>query len=856
MSGQPRSDAYGGGAGVRLGATRASGRDDVNHQRLDEWFATHGWQPFTFQREVWAAYRTGESGLVHAATGTGKTLAAWGGALEEWFAEQPAVSAATMPNAARKVARRDRSPALRVLWITPLRALAADTEQALREPLVDLGIPWTLESRTGDTSAALRARQRRRLPTALITTPESLSLLLARADAREIFGDLRLVVVDEWHELMGTKRGVQVELALARLRFHQPALRTWGLSATIGNLEDASRSLLGVTAAREARVIRGVDPKDVVIDALIPPVIERFPWAGHLGTQMVPQVVAAIEEGESAIVFTNTRSQTELWYQAILAARPDWAGVIALHHGSLDRKRREWVEDGLRSGQLRCVVATSSLDLGVDFSPVDRVLQVGSPKGVARLLQRAGRSGHRPGATSRVTCVPTNALELIEIAAARDGVERGALESRLQMERPLDVLAQHVVTVALGGGFEPDQLLAEVRSTRAYAELSDAEWAWVLEFLTSGGDALRAYPEYARITLDGGRYVVTNDEIARRHRMSIGTIVGDAQIGVSYLRGGALGSVEESFVARLKPGDRFVFAGRPLEFVRVRDMKAWVRLAPNGKGAVPRWQGSRLPLSRQLAALLRERIGEAGQGVFRGPEMETLEPLFAVQRKWSHIPGPEELLIEQVKTREGWHLFVYPFEGRLVHEGLAALCAYRLARHAPITFSMASTDYGFELLSPTEPPLAAALDAALFSPDRLAEDIQAALNSTEMAKRQFRELARVAGLVFPGFPRAGKTARQLQVSSGLFFDVLQRYDPGNLLLSQAAREVLERQLESTRLGIALHRLSHADVIVRHPRRVTPLGFPLLVDRTRERVSSESMADRIRRMQLALERAAG
>jgi ATP-dependent Lhr-like helicase len=830
----------------------------VNHQRLDEWFATHGWRPFTFQRDVWTAYRAGESGLVHAATGTGKTLAAWGGALDEWFAEQESDSKAAEPNATRRPARprRDRSPALRVLWITPLRALAADTEQALREPLADLGIPWTLESRTGDTSAAMRARQRRRLPTALITTPESLSLLLARADAREIFGELRLVVVDEWHELMGTKRGVQVELALARLRFHQPALRTWGLSATIGNLEDASRSLLGVTAAREARVIRGVDPKDVVIDALIPPVIERFPWAGHLGTAMVPQVVAAIEEGESAIVFTNTRSQTELWYQAILAARPDWAGVIALHHGSLDRKRREWVENGLRTGQLRCVVATSSLDLGVDFSPVDRVLQVGSPKGVARLLQRAGRSGHRPGATSRVTCVPTNALELIEIAAARDGVERGALESRLQMERPLDVLAQHVVTVALGGGFEPDQLLAEVRSTRAYAALSDAEWAWVLEFLTYGGDALRAYPEYARITLDGGRYVVTNDEIARRHRMSIGTIVGDAQIGVSYLRGGSLGSVEESFVARLKPGDRFVFAGRPLEFVRVRDMKAWVRLAPNGKGAVPRWQGSRLPLSGQLAALLRERIGEAGRGAFRGPEMKTLQPLFAVQRKWSHIPGPDELLVEQVKTREGWHLFVYPFEGRLVHEGLAALCAYRLARHAPITFSMASNDYGFELLSPTEPPLAAALDAALFSPDRLAEDIQAALNSTEMAKRQFRELARVAGLVFPGFPRAGKTARQLQISSGLFFDVLQRYDPGNLLLSQAAREVLERQLESTRLGIALHRLSRAEVIVTHPRRVTPLGFPLLVDRTRERVSSESMADRIRRMQLALERAAG
>jgi len=814
---------------------------------IGRWFASRGWTPFDFQREVWDAYRAGESGLVHAATGTGKTLAAWGGPLLEWMGGAP--SPARNP-------RRDRTPPLRVLWITPLRALAADTEEALRQPLDDLGISWSLESRTGDTSAALRARQRRRLPTALITTPESLSLLLTRSDAAGIFADLRLVVVDEWHELMGTKRGVLVELALARLRFHQPAVRTWGLSATIGNLIDAADGLLGVRQRRPPRVIRGVDPKDVVIDALIPPVMERFPWAGHLGTPMVPQVVAALEKVSSAIVFTNTRSQTEMWYQAILAARPDWAGTIALHHGSLDRKRREWVENGLRAGTLRCVVATSSLDLGVDFSPVDRVLQVGSPKGVARLLQRAGRSGHRPGATSRVTCAPTNALELVEVAAARDGVEQGLLEARLPMERPLDVLAQHVVTVALGGGFVAEQLLSEVRSTRAYAGLSDAEWAWLLEFLTSGGDALRAYPEYARISLVGDRYVVTNDQIARRHRMSIGTIVGDAQIGVAYLRGDSLGSVEESFVARLKPGDRFVFAGTPLEFVRVRDMQAWVRRAPNGKGAVPRWAGSRLPMSGQLAELLRARFGEAGRGVVRGPEMAALQPLFAVQRKWSHIPAPDELLIEQVKTREGWHLFVYPFEGRLVHEGLSALCAYRLARHAPITFSMASNDYGFELVSPTEPPLAVALEASLFSPDHLVEDIQAALNATEMARRQFRELARVAGLVFPGFPRAGKTARQLQMSSGLFFDVLRRYDPDNLLLSQAAREVLERQLESTRLGATLRRLVKSTVVVRHPKRVTPFGFPLVVDHNREKVSSEALADRIRRMQLALEKAAG
>ena len=816
-------------------------------ERVDAWFASRGWAPFPFQREVWSAYLAGESGLVHAATGTGKTLAAWMGSLLE---------ASYSSHAPR--ATRHSSRSLRVVWITPLRALAADTAESLREPLESLGIDWRVETRTGDTSPAQRARQQKRLPEALVTTPESLTLLLTREDVADVFGDLQLVVVDEWHELMGTKRGVQTELALSRLRALRPCVRTWGLSATIGNLDVALRALLGVDGepAASGRIIRGVEPKEIVVDALIPPVIERFPWAGHLGTQMLPQLVDAIEEGQSAIVFTNTRSQTEIWYQAILGARPDWAGTIALHHGSLDRKRRDWVEEGLRTGRLRCVVATSSLDLGVDFSPVDRVLQVGSPKGIARLLQRAGRSGHRPGATSRVTCVPTNALELVEVAAARDGIASGSIEARLPVTRPLDVLAQHVVTAALGGGFVPEELEREVKSTHAYAELRDDEWRWVLDFVSSGGAALHAYPEYARVVVRDGRWVVESSFLARRHRQSIGTIVSDGHIAVQYLRGGALGSVEESFIARLKPGDRFVFAGTPLEFVRVRDMKAWVRRAPNVKGAIPRWMGSRLPMSDSLAAMLRERLGEAARGELRGPEMHALEPLFRVQSRWSRIPAPDELLIERVKTREGIHLFWFPFEGRLVHEGLAALMAYRIARIVPITFTMSANDWGFELLSVDSPPLEEALARDLLSPHALLEDVPASLNATEMAKRQFREIARVAGLVFPGLPRSGKTARQLQASSSLFFDVFRQYDPGNLLLSQAHREVLERQLESSRLGRTLERLTRARVVITEPKRVPPLAFPLLVDRTRERVSSESLADRIRRMQAALEKAAG
>ncbi len=831
----------------------------MSHAAIKSWFASRGWEAFQFQHDVWDAYAAGESGLIHAATGTGKTYAAWMGPLIEWLDEMRSAECGMRngPTGEGSIAPATKPPPLRVLWVTPLRALAADTAEALRAPLEDLGIPWTLETRTSDTTAATRAKQRKRLPTALITTPESLSLLLARADAPDLFRELRMTVVDEWHELMATKRGVQTELALARLRGWQPALRVWGLSATLGNLGQARDVLLGSGGNRPpGRIVQGVVPKQVSIDSLLPPTIERFPWAGHLGTNMLPQVLEVLDDASAALLFTNTRSQTEIWFQRILEARPEWAGEIALHHGSLDRKTREEVEQGLREGRLRCVVATSTLDLGVDFSPVDRVLQVGSPKGVARLLQRAGRSGHSPGRPSRVTCVPTHAWQLVEVAAARDALEQGAIESRPPVERPLDVLAQHLVTAALGGGFRADELLHEVRTTYSYRELADDEWRWTLDFVARGGEALRAYPEYAKLVEDGGVYTVEDTQIARRHRMSVGTLVSDASVRVQYLKGGVLGSVEESFIARLRPGDRFIFAGKPLEFVRVRDMKAWVRRAPNSRGAIPRWMGARMPLSTELAAAVRQRLEQARNGEFAGPEMAAIRPILELQAKWSRIPAANELLIERVRTREGHHIFLYPFAGRLVHEGLAALLAYRISRVVPISFTMAANDYGIELLATEPAPLEAALAAGLLHADNLAADIPASLNAAELARRQFREIARVAGLVFAGYPRAGKSARQLQASSGLFYDVFASFDPENLLLEQAEREVLERQLEASRLGRTLQRLTGSALVITEPRKPTPLAFPLLVDRTRAKVSSESLAARVRRMQLALERAAG
>ncbi|HYF60305.1 MAG TPA: helicase-related protein, partial [Burkholderiaceae bacterium] len=589
----------------------------------------------------------------------------------------------------------------------------------------------------------------------------------------------------------------------------------------------------------------------------IPPTMERFPWSGQIGLRLLPEVAAAVEEGRSALVFTNTRSQAELWYQALLEARPDWAGLIALHHGSLDRSVREWVESGLKDGRLKAVVCTSSLDLGVDFSPVERVLQIGSPKGVARLMQRAGRSGHSPGRPSRVTLVPTHALELVEGAAARDAVAARRIEPRESPCKPLDVLVQHLVTIAAGTGFRPDELLAEVRSCAAYRTLGDAEWRWALDFVVRGGPSLTAYPEYRRVVPDeDGVLRVPDRAVARRHRMSIGTIVSDATLTVKYLTGGAIGTVEEGFVSRLKPGDCFLFAGRLLELVRVHEMTAYVRRASGRRAAVPRWNGSRMPLSGEMADAVLARLEQAAEGVFEGPDMRMAEPLLRVQRAWSRLPDSRTLLVERLRSREGWHLFVYPFAGRHVHLGLGALLAWRAARRAPATVSIAVNDYGLELLSPEPVDWSGLADGSLLAEEGLLDDVLASLNSGELALRRFREIARISGLVFQGMPGAPKSSRQLQASSGLFWEVFRRHDADNLLLEQARAEVLEQELDVPRLRETLARLRARTLVEVELARPGPFAFPLLVERLREQVSTETLADRVARMVRELEAAAG
>ena len=793
----------------------------------------------------------GRSGLLHATTGSGKTYAVWMGALQRaGLLRQHALT---------------ESPGLQVLWLTPMRALAADTARALQLPLPELAPAWAVGTRTGDTPSAERARQDRRFPAALVTTPESLSLMLTRDNAQAELAGVHTVVVDEWHELIANKRGVQVQLALARLRRWNPGLVVWGLSATLGNVDEAMATLCGQNLGTEPLRVQGRVEKALRIDTLLPHEPGRFSWGGHLGAQMLQPVVDEIEASSTALVFTNTRSQAEIWYQLLLQARPDWAGIVALHHGSLDKEVRAWVEAGLKAGQLKAVVATSSLDLGVDFLPVERVLQIGSAKGIARLLQRAGRSGHAPGRESRITLVPTNTLELVEAAAARRAALAGLVEPRSSPDKPLDVLVQHLVTVALGGaldadgqpcgGFVADELFDEVRSTRAYRDLTREEFDWALAFVERGGDSLTAYAEYHRVALVDGRWRVPDRGVARRHRLQVGTIVSDAAMAVKWLSGGTIGSIEEGFIARLNKGDNFVFAGRVLEYVRTQDMAAYVRAGSKKKGVVPSWAGGKMPLSSELADAVSTLLDETARSLSQGdgmqpladPEMQAARPMLQAQAQMSKLPRRGSLLVERLKSREGHHLFIYPFAGRNVHIGLAQLLAWRLARNEPNTFSLSVNDYGLEILS-VKPVADEALQAAeLFATEGLLADVLASLNSGELAQRRFREIARVAGLVFGGYPGAPKSMRQLQASSSLFFEVFRKYDADNRLLGQAEGEVLAQELELSRLAATLQRLAALPLQRVQLTAPSPFALPLLVERLREQLSTEKLKDRLDRL---------
>lgn len=826
--------------------------------RLKDWFAARGWVPLPFQREVWKRYLAGESGLLHTPTGSGKTLAALGGPLLEGLAAsltadpEPVSSAPSKAEGKARAARMTSPRVLKVLWITPLRALAADSARALREPIQALGLDWEVGLRTGDASARDKRLARAGRLDVLVTTPESLSLLLSYPDTAAQLAQVRAVVVDEWHELLGNKRGVLLQLSLARVRALAPSVRIWGLSATLGNLGEARDVLL--PHRPESAMVSGVPPRKVSIETLAPEAGERFPWAGHLGLSQLARVVQRVFAAQTSLVFTNTRANAELWHQALSAVWLEDPATLALHHGSIEAKLRAATEQGLRDGRLRCVVATSSLDLGVDFPAVDQVLQVGSPKSAARLLQRAGRAKHRPGEAGHVICVPTNALELIEFAAVRRAVNEGRIESRTPPVLSLDVLAQHCVTIALGSGFESAAMFDEVRGTHAFAGLDPALWQAVLDFIVQGGRALEHYPDYRRVVLDeDGVYRVHDRRVSLRHRLSIGTITSEGSVAVKVLRGGGLGSVEEAFIARLKPRDRFQLAGRTVELVRLEQMTAYVRNVKNGEGQAPQWQGTRMPLSRELAHEA-ERLMGSGE---RAPELQSIAPLLQLQARLSALPDGGGILVESARTREGQHLFVFPFEGRQIHEGLAALLSLRWGRLRKNSFSYAANDYGF-VVSPADATQFDALQLKqLLQPAGLMDDLRESLNLAELARRQFREIARIAGLLPPSMPgKASRSMRQLQASSGLIYDVLKRYDPEHLLLQLAESEVLSQQLEITRLQDALARCSQRGLLWTEPKSLTPLSFPLWAEGKRGQLSTEDWKERVQRAAAQLERRHG
>lgn len=804
----------------------------VKNEFAEVWFFNQGWKAHAFQEQCWKAISNGKSGILNAPTGYGKTFAIWFGIIAQYYAKM------ANPKASKK-------KHLHALWITPLRALSKEIHKATNQVSTDLDLDYQIELRTGDTSTSIRQKQRKNPPQALITTPESVHLILATKGGQEYFKNLEFIVVDEWHELLGSKRGVLIELALSRLKAINPNLKIWGISATIGNLEEAKDILLGPGTL--GTLIKADIHKKMDIQTVFPDNLEKFPWAGHLGIKLLDKVVDIINNYQTTLIFTNTRSQAEIWYQQIITYYPEFAGLLAIHHGSLSDEVRNWVEESLHEGKLKAVVCTSSLDLGVDFRPVDCVVQVGSPKGIARFLQRAGRSGHRPDATSIIYYVPTNSLEIIEGDSLKFAVKEKIVESRIPYLRSFDVLIQYLMTLAVGDGFYADEILQEVSQTHCFESITQEEFDQCMSLLIHGGSTLHAYDDFHRLVLEEGVYKVTSRKLAMRHRLSIGAIVSDLMMRVKFLSGKYLGSIEESFISKLNIGDVFWFSGRQLELVQIIANDAIVKASEKKKGVVPSWMGGRFAISPDLGIAIRHSFKSIHKTVGISPEIKFLKPLFKEQEQLSALPKEDELLVEYIQTKYGFHLFFYPFEGKLVHEGMAQVVAYRLSLLKPATFSIATNEYGIELLSETDYEIDTQLLKQIFSPQDLHKDINSGINVQEMARRRFRDIAGIAGLIFQGFPGKQMKSKHLQANAGLFFSVFSEYEPSNLLLREAYDEVFDFQLEEGRMQLAFERISKHKIIFSRPSKLTPFAFPIFAESFRERYSNEDWQSRLEKL---------
>ena len=801
--------------------------ESTGYKIISDWFSKNNRTAFGFQLNTWKKYADNYSGMVVAPTGFGKTFSVFLAVIIDYL-NQP----------------EKYGSGLKLLWITPLRALAKDLGRAMNEAINEIGLDWVVEVRSGDTPIEIRARQKKRMPEVLLITPESLHLLLAQKKHKDLFKNLQCIAVDEWHELLDSKRGVMTELAISRLLSYRQDIKIWGITATIGNLDEALEVLIPYPVKKTKIIAK--EKKKIDILSVLPEEVEILPWAGHLGGKLVDKVTEIILQSNTTLVFTNTRSQSEIWYQLLLNHYPDFAGQIAIHHSSIDKALRIWIEDNLNSGYLKAVVCTSSLDLGVDFKPVDTVIQIGSSKGVSRFLQRAGRSGHSPFETSKIYFVPTHSLELIEVSALKSALKENAIEPREPLFLTYDVLVQYLVSLALGEGFEATETYKQVKATYTFRELMEEDWAWILNFITNGGN-LHNYKEFHKVVIENGLYKVTNRRIGMLHRLNVGVIVSDVMMKVKFMGGGYIGMIEEYFIAKLNPGDRFVLAGRVLELIMVKDLTAFVKLS-KGKGLVAAYLGGRLPLTSSLSHYLRQKLADSLNARSGEKELVFLHPLLQRQSEHSYIPQADEFLVELISTREGYHLFMYPFEGRLLHEVMSALIAYRISKITSITFTMAMNDYGFELLSNQPIPVNDDNIHQILSKDNLINDILHSINATEMAKRKFRDIAVISGMVIQTYPGQRKTFKSLQSSSGLIFQVLEDYDKNNLLLKQAYTEVFNQQLQETRLRAAFNRISNSKIILKQTKSFTPLSFPIKVDSLRQSLSSEDLETRVKQLQ--------
>ena len=805
---------------------------------FDRWFAERGWTPRPHQLAVLDAAERGEDVLLIAPTGGGKTLAGFLPSLIALAQSAPQGTAQGTAQGASQAASPGVAPeGLHTLYVSPLKALATDIARNLTAPIADLRLGIAVETRTGDTPADRRARQRERPPQILLTTPESLALLLSRPDAVAFFASLRRIVIDEAHALAGSKRGDQLALCLARLASLVPQARRIGLSATVADVARL-RDYVGVGAP--ARLIEAPPGAPPSITLMLP---EAYvPWSGRMGLAGASAILERIRAAGLTIVFVNTRAQAELLFQAIWRIN-DETLPIALHHGSLDINQRRRVEAAMarpagQDGSLRAVIATASLDLGIDWGGIDQVIQVGAPKGVSRLLQRVGRANHRMDEPSRAMLVPANRFEVLECQAAIEGAAAGELDGAPPLPGGLDVLAQHLLLMAASAPFEPEAMFGEVRRSQPYAHLSRAVFDDVLAFVEHGGYALAAYERYRKLFRDAAGLVhIRSERTARQARMNVGTIVEAPVLKVRLggPRGLMLGEIEESFANHLREGDAFMFAGRKLRFLRLREAVVEVADGAEGDPLVPAYAGSQNPLTAGLAARVRRMLHDPhAWHLYPEPVREWLE----LQRERSVLPGPDDLLVEIFPRHGRCFLVAYCFEGRLAHQTLGMLLTRRLSRAGSMPLGFVATDYAIALWCAAPPP--ADIDA-LFAEDMLGEDLDDWMAESSMLRRTFRNVAVVAGLIERQHPGQTATRRQVTINSDLIYDVLRRHQPDHVLLRATRQEAAGGLTDIDRLSALLARVRGRITIMRLDR-VSPLAVPVMLDIGQESVRNEADED--------------